>query len=418
MYKLSVILPVYGVREFLPAALETLKQQTIGFENLQIIFADDCSKDGSWEVVQQYAQEYPNVECVRLEANSGGCGAPRNKGMELAVAPYIVYMDPDDLLPPSAYQDLYTEMLRTDAEIVTGWYDIQTEDGTILAEKCAETFSLPEDRDFCMPQDLEASFATLPMVCCKIYRRDFLLENKIAFMPKIPGEDQVYTVECYLHAKKVHYINKCVYHYVKRKQEQQSLSSNLSENYFEGIRICIETVKQVFAQAEQITCGERFTDALLEEQMRLLCITQQLPQKVWQKQYEAFLPHLKRAKGTVCKLLAGCESSAQAWNMAAGLCEMLLHEREIREYANALRCERDRILQELMVYKEWTDHLLESEKELQEAVQTAKNKATDLQFQTTELEKKFAELEKNFHELQNSRSVRLVQKMGRLLRKK
>lgn len=411
MYKLSVILPVYGVREFLPAALETLKQQTIGFENLQIIFADDCSRDGSWEVVQRYAQEHPNVECVRLDANSGGCGAPRNKGLELAVAPYIAYMDPDDLLPPSAYQDLYTEVLHTDAEIVTGWYDIQTEDGKILAEKCAETFALSEDRDFCMPQDLEASFATLPMVCCKIYRRDFLLENKIAFMPKIPGEDQVYTVQCYLHAKKVHYINKCVYHYIKRKQEQQSLSSNLNEGYFEGIRICIETIKQVFAQAGQPECGERFTDALLEEQIRLLCITQQLPQEVWQKQFEAFLPHLKRAKGAVCRLLTGCESSVRAWNMAAALREMLLHEREICEYANALRCERDRILQELMVYKEWTDHLLESEKELQEAVQAGKNKAADLQLQA-------AELEKNFHELQNSKSVRLVQKMGRLLRKK
>lgn len=409
MYKLSVILPVYGVREFLPAALETLKQQTIGFENLQIIFADDCSKDGSWEVVQQYAQEYPNVECVRLEANSGGCGAPRNKGMELAVAPYIVYMDPDDLLPPSAYQDLYTAILNTDAEIVTGWYDIQTQNGKILAEKCSETFALPENRDFCMPQDLEASFATLPMVWCKIYRRDFLLANKMAFMSKIPGEDQVYTVQAYLKASKVYYLNKCVYHYIRRDTENESLSTNLNAQYFSGIRKCIDAVSAAFQEAEQMQAGELFIGGLIESQIHLLCTTKQLSQAEWEKEYDAILPYIKQnGTGMISKLFLLCISSEQAYHFAQVLREILVHQKNVQEYANALCCERDRILQELEIYKDWVNNLLQKDKQTTQQL-------TESDKRSEELSAALADVQQELLEIRNSRTMRYTKKIKRLL---
>ncbi len=53
-YLISVILPVFQVKKYLDSALESLKKQTIGFDNIQVIFVDDCSTDGCWEKVQQY----------------------------------------------------------------------------------------------------------------------------------------------------------------------------------------------------------------------------------------------------------------------------------------------------------------------------------------------------------------------------
>lgn len=70
---ISVILPVYNVRGSLERAMQSLEQQTIGFDHLEILFSDDCSTDGSWEKVQQFAQMYPNVRAIRREVNSGGC---------------------------------------------------------------------------------------------------------------------------------------------------------------------------------------------------------------------------------------------------------------------------------------------------------------------------------------------------------
>jgi len=91
MYLISVILPVYNVEDYLDRCLNSLLGQTIGFENLEILFIDDCSKDNSYEIIKEYSKQYDNIKVYQTENNSGSAGRPRNIGLKNASADYIMF---------------------------------------------------------------------------------------------------------------------------------------------------------------------------------------------------------------------------------------------------------------------------------------------------------------------------------------
>jgi len=81
--KISVILPVYNVAAYLGEALDSLINQTIGIENLEVILVNDASTDESPAIMKKYAREYNNFKIINLKENSGAAGKPRNEGLRL-----------------------------------------------------------------------------------------------------------------------------------------------------------------------------------------------------------------------------------------------------------------------------------------------------------------------------------------------
>ena len=90
MFKISIIVPVFNVEDYIPLAFESIVNQTIGFDNLEVIFVDDASTDGSPKIIDEYADKHDNVISVHLEENSGDAGRPRNVAMEYASADYML----------------------------------------------------------------------------------------------------------------------------------------------------------------------------------------------------------------------------------------------------------------------------------------------------------------------------------------
>lgn len=95
-YKISVIIPVYKVEDYVEETFASIRKQNIGFfENVQVIFVDDGSPDRSGEICDKIAKKYPeNVICVHKE--NGGVSSARNLGLEYATGKYINFCDPDD----------------------------------------------------------------------------------------------------------------------------------------------------------------------------------------------------------------------------------------------------------------------------------------------------------------------------------
>lgn len=120
--KVSIIIPVYNIREYLAQCLESVLLQSE--RNIEIIVIDDASSDGSWDLIQNYAKYDARIVTLQHKKNQGQ-GAARNTGLELAKAPWVMFVDGDDYIDYHAVKTLlmqtvtysHLEMISCDAAI-------------------------------------------------------------------------------------------------------------------------------------------------------------------------------------------------------------------------------------------------------------------------------------------------------------
>ena len=79
-YKFSVIIPVYNVEDYIKESLDSIVQQSIGFDCIQVIIVDDGSTDNSGKICKEYAEKYDNIDYILKE--NGGVSSARNLGIE------------------------------------------------------------------------------------------------------------------------------------------------------------------------------------------------------------------------------------------------------------------------------------------------------------------------------------------------
>ena len=102
-YKISVIIPVYNVEKYLEETIESVVNQTIGFDNIQMILVNDGSPDNSEEICLKYKEKYPdNVVYVKQE--NAGVSSARNNGLKHATGKYVNFFDSDDIWDRNVYE--------------------------------------------------------------------------------------------------------------------------------------------------------------------------------------------------------------------------------------------------------------------------------------------------------------------------
>ena len=107
MFKISTIIPIYNDEKYLKNCIESVINQSFGFENIQLILVDDKSVDKSFSIAEKYQKKYPNNIIIRqLEKNSGNGGVPRNVGIELAEGKYLTFSDADDFFDKDAFKNI------------------------------------------------------------------------------------------------------------------------------------------------------------------------------------------------------------------------------------------------------------------------------------------------------------------------
>ncbi|WP_433222692.1 CDP-glycerol glycerophosphotransferase family protein [Microtetraspora malaysiensis] len=184
----TVVVIAYNDATRLPRAVGSLLRQSL--HNLEIVVVDDGSTDDTARVVR----DMPGVRYVRRGTNSGGCGAPRNAGMDAARAPYVMFLDSDDELPRHACKSLLTEIERTGADFVTGQISRLFERSGSMSPYYPSLFrrrrvvpGIAAD-----PAMFLDGFSTN-----KLYRLDFLREHGLRFREDLFYEDHVFTAELY-----------------------------------------------------------------------------------------------------------------------------------------------------------------------------------------------------------------------------
>ncbi len=189
----------------------------------EVVAVDDCSTDGSAELLERLAAAEPRLRVVRLPVNSGGCGTPRNTGLDAATAPYVMFLDSDDVLPPGAAGALLAAAREADAQ-VTGGLCVRRE--------------LPSGREVPWEPALYAAPAVLArpaglprlvrdtLAVNKLYATDFLRAHGIRFPEgRFPYEDIVFTARVWAAAPRVALIPDRVYvWHVRRAAPRLSIS--------------------------------------------------------------------------------------------------------------------------------------------------------------------------------------------------
>lgn len=119
MPKVSIIIPVYNVAEYLKQCLDSIYSQVK--DNYEVILVDDGSTDDSGKICDEYKLKYPQT--IVIHKDNGGLSDARNAGIKIATGEYIYFLDSDDWLAPRAIETLLDFAIKNNCEVVQGgWY--------------------------------------------------------------------------------------------------------------------------------------------------------------------------------------------------------------------------------------------------------------------------------------------------------
>lgn len=252
MYKISVIIPSYNVEKYITECIESIVNQTIGFENIQLIIVDDFSTDKTFEIAKGYEEKYGNCIVKRLSARSGSAGKPRNEGIKLAKGKYLMFADSDDMFELNAFEKMYNEIETKNADFIIANWQWMEENG----EKWNKpAFDLERFENFKLSiYDYDKSFWVMnSSMSNKIFRREFIDDKNIKCLEYIPGEDTYFSMWAFLEAKNVYYIKDIIYYYRQRSGEEQASSSwDCSAEFFKKMIIAYRALYEKFIEKNQL----------------------------------------------------------------------------------------------------------------------------------------------------------------------
>lgn len=236
-YKISIIVPVYNVEAYLDECIESIINQT--FKDFEVIFVDDGSLDASSKIIERYCEKNDNF-ILLSQKNSGSAGGPRNTGIDIAKGKYIFFLDPDDKLPYTALEYLYTAISNSNVEIVCGSYNDFNSRALWSIKHVVENVFY-EERITSFNESIELACNLVPWN--KLYDRKFLIRNKIYFNTNLRyGEDRSFVLKSYVLAKKIKIITECVYYY--RMRESTTNVSAVQDYSINTFKESIDACKQ------------------------------------------------------------------------------------------------------------------------------------------------------------------------------
>ncbi len=217
--KLSVIVPVYNTNKYLPKCLDSILNQSL--KDIEIIVINDGKSDNSVETIKKNEKKYKN-KIVFIDKKNGGQGSARNVGIKKAHGEYIGFVDSDDFIEETMYEEMYNTAKENNSDIVIcNISDYYEKNDT----KKEVSLKLSQN-----PSISEAIINSVPSVVNKIYKRELLQDSNITFDESIWYEDLPFSMQIVVNAKKISFIEKPFYNYFHRNistMHNKNISKNL-----------------------------------------------------------------------------------------------------------------------------------------------------------------------------------------------
>lgn len=209
MYKISVIIPVFGVERYIERCARSLFEQTL--EEIEYVFVDDCTLDKSIDILRDVMNQYPNrKDHVIIIKHNENLGLPsaRHTGIQNAHGKYIAHCDSDDWVEKNMYELLYDKAEKSDADIVFCNYIEDSETSKKIVQRNIHDF---EDKFSLISKLLQSQYHLNPV--WGILSKKSLYCNDIIYPVKNQTEDLALMVQLIYYSKNCVIINNPLYHY-------------------------------------------------------------------------------------------------------------------------------------------------------------------------------------------------------------
>lgn len=261
--KVSVIVPVYKVRNYIERCLQYLFGQTL--DNMEFIFIDDCGNDGSIEIIGEVLETFPHRKGqtrIIHHAENKGVAQSRQDGLNAAMGEYVIHCDPDDWPEIEMYEKLYEKGIKDEADVVLC-------DFVSAGDNCEHTYTQRpiEMNGFSIIRQItkKGEDNLIGSVWNKLIRRNVAQSN--SFLSSISYcEDALYLFGVLNNDLKISYLDKAFYHYLVSRPD--SLVKQFGKNAIVSDLKLFETIREIKSTNSEISMAlNRFIGIIICERI-------------------------------------------------------------------------------------------------------------------------------------------------------
>lgn len=216
-YKVSLVVPVYGVERYIRQFAESAFGQT--YDDVQFVFVNDGTKDRSMEILDELIEErYPHLKerILIINKENGGLPSARKAGLDAAEGEYILFADSDDWLQTDALAKIMAKADQTGADIV--YFDLIKEYGHKVSYKREKEYTARTKQDYIINI---FNYRSHGYTVTKCFRKRLYTDNLIHF-PKLGMHEDIYLMsQIIFYAESLVHLPEALYHY--RKDNPQAM---------------------------------------------------------------------------------------------------------------------------------------------------------------------------------------------------
>ena len=251
----SVVMPLYNVAQYLPAALDCLLFQT--YENIEILCVDDGSTDNTLDILRQYRKEDKRVHIIRQD--NRGAGAARNKGMYYVRGTYVLFLDGDDIFHADLIEKALAKATETDADIVAFNFTQSDAEGNYVHRVGIHTEWLDRDKNIFNYLDCPERIMTIvnPTPWNKLFRAAFIRENDLYYEEITSSNDITFSAVSVAAARRIAYLKDELLHY------NRGLPGSITVGKHKKLYNVVTAVTSAVIQVRELPYAEEIEEAVL-----------------------------------------------------------------------------------------------------------------------------------------------------------
>ncbi|MBE6739303.1 MAG: glycosyltransferase [Ruminococcaceae bacterium] len=278
--KVSIIIPVYNVEQYIDRCISSLKAQTL--KNIEIILVDDSSTDSSLRICKNAENEDSRIKVIHKE--NEGAGLARNSALKIASGTYIGFVDSDDYVDPEMFEVLCAKAEQYNADLVLS--GVKFVDGNMFSQQGDCVLKNYFENDTCFESEDELKklrmgiIGSLPSdkddskygmsIWKNLFKRSIIEENNLSFVSEreMLSEDALFMVDYISCIKRAVGVKEAFYNYCRNGQ---SISKSYKIDRFEKSLVFVNEVERRFKKDIESNIYQIYIDRFWQAMCRVIC---------------------------------------------------------------------------------------------------------------------------------------------------